>query len=51
MGILDPAARVTAGRIMFGGLDLLRAGETAMTEIRGRELAIVFQSPRTALSP
>jgi peptide/nickel transport system ATP-binding protein len=51
MGILDPAAHVTAGRIVFGGLDLLRASETAMAEIRGRELAIIFQSPRTALNP
>jgi peptide/nickel transport system ATP-binding protein len=51
MGILDPAARITSGRIMFGGLDLLTAGEKAMREIRGRELAIIFQNPRTALNP
>ncbi len=51
MGILDAAARITAGRIEFGGLDLLSAGEKAMGEIRGRELAIIFQSPRTALNP
>jgi peptide/nickel transport system ATP-binding protein len=51
MGILDPAARITSGRIVFGGLDLLQAGEKAMAEIRGRELAIIFQSPRTALNP
>lgn len=51
MGILDAAARITSGRIMFGGLDLLHAGDKAMAEIRGRELAIVFQNPRTALNP
>jgi peptide/nickel transport system ATP-binding protein len=51
MGILDPAARLTAGRVVFGGLDLLQAGEKAMAEMRGRELAIVFQSPRTSLNP
>lgn len=51
MGILDPAARITSGRIMFGGLDLLTAGEKAMREIRGSELAIIFQNPRTALNP
>jgi peptide/nickel transport system ATP-binding protein len=51
MGILDPAARITSGRIVFGGLDLLQAGEKAMAEIRGRELATVFQNPRTALNP
>jgi peptide/nickel transport system ATP-binding protein len=51
MGILDAAARITSGRIVFGGLDLLQAGEKAMAEIRGRELAIIFQNPRTALNP
>jgi peptide/nickel transport system ATP-binding protein len=51
MGILDPAARVTSGRITFGGLDLLDVPEKEMAEIRGREIAIVFQSPRTALNP
>jgi peptide/nickel transport system ATP-binding protein len=51
MGILDAAARITSGRILFGGLELLQAGARAMNEIRGRELAIIFQNPRTALNP
>jgi peptide/nickel transport system ATP-binding protein len=51
MGILDAAARVNSGRIVFGGLDLLQAGSRTLSEIRGRELAIIFQSPRTALNP
>jgi len=52
MGILDAAvARITSGRIVFGGLELLTAGDAVMNEIRGRELAIIFQSPRTALNP
>src|SRR4051794_522867 len=51
MGILDTAARVTSGRIMFGGLDLLQANARTLSEIRGREVAIIFQTPRTALNP
>jgi peptide/nickel transport system ATP-binding protein len=51
LGILDAAARVISGRIVFGGLDLLQATEKAIAEIRGRELAIIFQNPRTALNP
>ena len=51
MGILDAAARVTSGKIVFGGLDLLRADASELAEIRGRELAIIFQNPRTALNP
>jgi peptide/nickel transport system ATP-binding protein len=51
MGILDAAARIDSGRIVFGGLELLRASQHAIDETRGRELAIIFQSPRTALNP
>ena len=51
MGILDAAARVTSGHIMFGGRELLTAGKRAMAALRGRELAIIFQNPRTALNP
>jgi peptide/nickel transport system ATP-binding protein len=51
MGILDAAARITSGRIVFGGLELRTASDKAMSEIRGRELAIIFQNPRTALNP
>ena len=34
LGLLDPAAQVTSGRIIFGGLELLRAGERALEEMR-----------------
>ena len=51
MGLHDPAARIEAGRIYFSGTDLLKATESELGEIRGRELAMIFQSPRTALNP
>jgi peptide/nickel transport system ATP-binding protein len=51
MGLQDAAARIQGGRIMFGGLEMLTASERALAEIRGRELAMIFQSPRTALNP
>ncbi|MPZ42965.1 MAG: ATP-binding cassette domain-containing protein [Betaproteobacteria bacterium] len=49
--ILDPAARITAGSIRFGGLDMLAANEYTLQEVRGREIAMIFQNPRTALNP
>jgi peptide/nickel transport system ATP-binding protein len=49
--ILDAAGRVTAGRATFGGLDLVSAAESDLQAIRGRELSMIFQSPRTALNP
>jgi len=51
MGILDPAGRVTAGRAMFGDIDLLAATPKALAEVRGRRIAMIFQNPRTALNP
>ena len=51
MGILDPAGRITRGQIVFGGLDIVTAGEEALQEQRGRELSMIFQNPRTALNP
>jgi peptide/nickel transport system ATP-binding protein len=51
MGILDPAGRVTAGRAMLGGLDLLSAKPKQLDKIRGRKIAMIFQNPRTALNP
>ena len=51
LGLLDAAARVTSGSILFEGRDLLRLKRAALDEIRGRDAAIVFQNPRTALNP
>jgi len=51
MGILDPAGRITGGRAMFGGLDLLAAKPSQLAEVRGRDIAMIFQNPRTALNP
>ena len=51
MGILDDAAHIASGRIIFGGLDLLDASPRALAEIRGREVAMIFQNPRAALNP
>src|SRR5580698_5942232 len=51
MGILDPAGKVSAGRAMLGGLDLLAATSSQLAEVRGREIAMIFQNPRTALNP
>jgi peptide/nickel transport system ATP-binding protein len=51
MGLLPPAGRVTRGRAVFGGLDLLTASARQLDEYRGRELSMIFQNPRTALNP
>jgi peptide/nickel transport system ATP-binding protein len=51
MGLLDRAARVQAGEIRFGDTDLLRLKPARLDELRGRDIAMVFQNPRAALNP
>ncbi len=48
--LLDPAAQVE-GRILFDGRDLLRLGSEEMRQYRGRQIAMIFQEPMTALNP
>ncbi|EHM00826.1 putative phosphonate C-P lyase system protein PhnK [Acetobacteraceae bacterium AT-5844] len=51
LGLLEASARVTGGQAIFGGRDVLRLGQAALNELRGAEMSIVFQNPRTALNP
>ena len=48
--LLPPSATLT-GRIRFGNKDLLALPEDAMRRHRGREIAMIFQEPMTALNP
>jgi len=49
--ILDPAARITGGRAVFDGVDLMAIRESELERRRGRDLSMIFQNPRTALNP
>jgi ABC-type microcin C transport system duplicated ATPase subunit YejF len=50
---LVPAAvgHVRAERLMLGGTDLAVLPESALRQVRGRDLSMVFQEPLTALDP
>ncbi len=51
MRILDAGGRISCGEIAYSGIDLRRAAERDLRDLRGRELAMVFQDPRAALNP
>lgn len=51
MGILDAAGHVTGGAIRYQGMPVTGAPEREVARLRGREMAMIFQSPRTALNP
>src|SRR3954462_12861383 len=46
----QPPGRVT-GEGWYGGRDLLRLSEREMREVRGGQIAMVFQDPLTSLNP
>jgi peptide/nickel transport system ATP-binding protein len=46
----DPPGRI-AGSVRFMGRDLLAMSEAQMREIRGNEIAMIFQEPMTSLNP
>jgi len=49
--IAPPAGRIESGEILFKGRDLLRLSDEEMREVRGSEIAMVFQEPMTSLNP
>lgn len=51
MGILEHAARIRAGEILFEGQDVLKMTRRRRDAWRGRDASIIFQNPRTALNP
>ncbi len=51
MRILDRAGKIAEGSVMFSGVDVKNASETAMRDLRGREISMIFQNPRAALNP
>ena len=48
--LVHPPGRV-AGRVLWGGRDLLELSASELRAVRGREIAAVFQEPMTALNP
>src|SRR3712207_783981 len=46
-----PPAGYPEGEILFEGQNLLEASDSRMQEIRGNDIAMIFQDPMTSLNP
>jgi oligopeptide transport system ATP-binding protein len=46
-----PAGRIEGGQVLFDGQNLTGLREGELREIRGREIAMIFQDPMTSLNP
>jgi peptide/nickel transport system ATP-binding protein/oligopeptide transport system ATP-binding protein len=51
MRLVPQPGRITAGRVLFEGKDLLTLPPAAMRDIRGNRIAMIFQEPMTSLNP
>ena len=49
--IAEPPMTITHGSIRYEGTNLLDLGERALQEIRGEDIAMIFQEPMTSLNP
>lgn len=51
MGLLANNARVVSGTVKLAGEDILHKSEKALNQMRGNEVAMIFQDPMTSLDP
>src|SRR5690625_1384008 len=51
MQLIQSPGKIISGEILFDGEDLLQKSASEMRELRGNQIAMVFQEPMTALNP
>ncbi|MDX6393511.1 MAG: peptide/nickel transport system ATP-binding protein [Streptosporangiaceae bacterium] len=51
LGVLPAEARVTSGQVLLDGVDLVPLGNSALNQIRGPQMSMIFQEPMSALNP
>ena len=49
--IPQPPGRILGGQVLLEGQDLLKLSEREMREVRGKDIAMIFQEPMTSLNP
>ncbi|HSY88395.1 MAG TPA: ATP-binding cassette domain-containing protein, partial [Verrucomicrobiae bacterium] len=47
----SPPAKVSAKSLLFAGRDLMGLDDAAMRNVRGHDIAMIFQNPMTSLNP
>jgi oligopeptide transport system ATP-binding protein len=52
MGLIPrPPAKIVGGEVLFRGRDLTKLSERELEDVRGNEIAMIFQDPMTSLNP
>ncbi|MFK7997875.1 MAG: ABC transporter ATP-binding protein [Granulosicoccus sp.] len=47
----SPPGRISSGKVLLNGEDLLQASKERLNAIRGKEISMIFQEPMTSLNP
>lgn len=51
MRLIEKPGKITGGQVLLNGRDILKLSEADMEDVRGGEMAMIFQEPMTALNP
>jgi peptide/nickel transport system ATP-binding protein len=51
LGLIEPPARITGGRIVLNGVDLCSLPQGAWRALCGDRIAMIFQDPMSSLNP
>jgi peptide/nickel transport system ATP-binding protein len=51
IGLIDPPGRIVGGSIRYLGEELANAPEARLQQLRGKEIAMIFQDPMMTLNP
>lgn len=51
MRLIERPGKISNGQVILNGKDLLKLSEPDMENVRGHEMAMIFQEPMTALNP
>jgi oligopeptide/dipeptide ABC transporter ATP-binding protein len=51
MRLISPPGKIVAGEILFQGKNLLKLSNAQMRDVRGNDIAMIFQDPMTSLNP
>jgi peptide/nickel transport system ATP-binding protein len=51
IGLVDPPGRIVGGHIRYLGEELIGATENRLRQLRGKEIAMIFQDPMMTLNP
>lgn len=51
LGLIGRTGRVVGGSAMFNGVDLVKMAPRELQDVRGRDIAVIFQDPMTSLNP